>query len=104
MPRENIGMTYLGDSGQISARFRQSGEVEQITMKSGVISRFVAPGSVTDGQFGLFEWSMPGNAGGPSPHFHKTFSESFYIISGIVGLYDGRTWVEAGQGDFLYVP
>jgi quercetin dioxygenase-like cupin family protein len=47
---------------------------------------------------------MHPHAGGPDAHFHRTFSESFYILEGIVRLYDGRDWVEAGAGDFLYVP
>jgi mannose-6-phosphate isomerase-like protein (cupin superfamily) len=59
---------------------------------------------VTHGQFGLFEWNMKPKAGGPDPHFHKTFSESFYVMSGTVRLYDGSRWVEATAGDFIYVP
>ena len=45
----------------------------------------------------------PGPAG-PGPHFHKTISESFYVLSGEMRLYDGRQWVDAGPGDFLFVP
>jgi mannose-6-phosphate isomerase-like protein (cupin superfamily) len=97
-------MTYGGDSGEISARFRQGGDVEQISRSAGARTRFVAPGSVTNGQFGLFEWSMPARGDGPSPHFHKTFSESFYITAGTVQLYDGVRWTDAQAGDFLYVP
>jgi mannose-6-phosphate isomerase-like protein (cupin superfamily) len=97
-------MTYTLDTGEITARFRQAGEVERISRPSGSFTRFVAPGSVTNGQFGLFEWHMPANAGGPSAHFHKTFSESFYITSGTVNLFDGSAWVDASKGDFLYVP
>lgn len=41
---------------------------------------------------------------GPSTHFHKTISESFFILSGTMRLYDGARWVDAGPGDFLYVP
>jgi mannose-6-phosphate isomerase-like protein (cupin superfamily) len=40
----------------------------------------------------------------PHPHFHRTFSESFYVLSGTVRLYDGNAWLEATAGDFLYVP
>jgi mannose-6-phosphate isomerase-like protein (cupin superfamily) len=69
-----------------------------------VSRRLVAPGSVTNGQFGLFEWNMPPHTGGPDPHFHKTFSESFYITLGTVRLYGGDRWVSARAGDFLYVP
>jgi mannose-6-phosphate isomerase-like protein (cupin superfamily) len=97
-------MTYPRDTGEVSARFQQAGEVERISRTSGTVTRFVAPGSLTNGQFGLFEWIMPANAGGASPHFHKTFSESFYITSGTVQLYDGREWADAAAGDFLYVP
>jgi mannose-6-phosphate isomerase-like protein (cupin superfamily) len=96
-------MTYVGDAGQISARFRPMVEVPPLVRPTSSV-RFVAPGSVTDGQFGLFEWHMKPMAGGPEPHFHKTFSESFYVISGRVGLYDGSRWIDATSGDFIYVP
>jgi mannose-6-phosphate isomerase-like protein (cupin superfamily) len=97
-------MTYTGDTGELTARFRHAGDVEQVSRSSGSITRFVAPGSVTNGQFGLFEWRMPASSGGASPHFHKTFSESFYVTEGTVQLYDGSTWTDAAEGDFLYVP
>jgi mannose-6-phosphate isomerase-like protein (cupin superfamily) len=41
---------------------------------------------------------------GPSPHFHRAISESFYILSGTVRLYDGDKWFDAHPGDFIYVP
>jgi mannose-6-phosphate isomerase-like protein (cupin superfamily) len=41
---------------------------------------------------------------GPDPHFHRTISESFYVLSGTMRLYDGRAWVDARPGDFLFVP
>jgi len=41
---------------------------------------------------------------GPDPHFHKTISESFFMLSGEVRLYDGERWIGATAGDFLYVP
>jgi mannose-6-phosphate isomerase-like protein (cupin superfamily) len=31
-------------------------------------------------------------------------SESFFVLSGTVGLYDGERWVNAAPGDFLFVP
>lgn len=48
-----------------------------MTYPSGTHVVFTAPGSATSGQYGLFEWNMTGAEGGASPHFHKTFSESF---------------------------
>ena len=97
-------MTYARDVGEVSGRFVRSGDIEQLSRASGSTTRFVAPGSLTNGEFGLFEWLMPASAGGASPHFHKTFSESFYVLTGTVQLYDGTSWVEADQGEFLYVP
>jgi oxalate decarboxylase/phosphoglucose isomerase-like protein (cupin superfamily) len=31
-------------------------------------------------------------------------SESFFVISGTVQLYDGKQWIDATAGDFVYVP
>ena len=94
-------MTFLADTPEISARFRPAAARERPPVESP--SRFVAPGSVTNGQYGLFEYDVKPR-GGPHPHFHRTFSEAFYILNGTVGLYDGSGWVDAVVGDFLYVP
>ncbi|MDX3656723.1 cupin domain-containing protein [Streptomyces sp. ID05-26A] len=80
--------------------FRPASEVGFTTRTT----RFVAPGSVTNGEFGLFEWRMEARQPGARPHFHKTFSESFYVLEGEITLLDGDEWVRAGEGDFLYVP
>ncbi|GAA1396653.1 cupin domain-containing protein [Catellatospora coxensis] len=97
-------MTYTGDLGAVSAAFHPSGAAEQAVMGSGSTGRFVAPGSVTQGRFGLYEWHMPAGAGGADAHFHRTFSESFYVMTGTVRLFDGARWVDASAGDFLHVP
>lgn len=97
-------MSFPPETGEISARFRPPAEVPDIIMGSGSQARLVAPGSLTGGLFGLFEWNMPGRGGGPDGHFHKTFSESFYVLSGTMQLYDGARWVSATPGDFLFVP
>jgi mannose-6-phosphate isomerase-like protein (cupin superfamily) len=31
-------------------------------------------------------------------------SESFFILSGTVRLFNGEQWIDATRGDFLYVP
>jgi mannose-6-phosphate isomerase-like protein (cupin superfamily) len=98
-------MTYLPEAGEASAQFHARGEVESLTFgTSGTHVRFVAPGAATRGQFGLFEWNMRPRTGGADPHFHRTFSESFFVMSGTVEFYDGGKWVSAQAGDFLYVP
>jgi mannose-6-phosphate isomerase-like protein (cupin superfamily) len=102
---KEVAMSYPGDTGEVSAVFRSAAEVEQVTFAtSGTVARFVAPGSTTRGRYGLFEWNMQPHSGGSGAHFHRTFSESFYITSGIVRLYNGEKWVPAHAGEFLYVP
>jgi hypothetical protein len=67
-------VTYLGDTGAVSAEFHARDDVDMLTFgTSGTHVRFVAPGSATRGQFGLFEWNMRPHTGGADPHFHKTF-------------------------------
>jgi quercetin dioxygenase-like cupin family protein len=96
-------MSYSGVSGQISSVYRAVSDITPLELPSTSV-RFVAPGSVTGGEFGLFRWEMKPHAGGPAPHFHRGFSESFYVLGGTVRLYDGERWMEATTGDFLYVP
>ena len=84
--------------------FRPAHDVTPLQVGPSASVRFVAPGSDTAGRFGLFRWEMAPQAGGPAAHFHKTFSESFYVLAGTVRLYDGERWVDARVGDFLHVP
>lgn len=93
----------LPHDAQISAVFRPTNAVEVARLTRASVG-FVAPGSLTRGEFGLFRWEMGPNTPGPDPHFHRTFSESFYVLNGRVGLFDGASWVEARAGEFLYVP
>ena len=65
--------------------------------------RFVAPGSVTAGRFGLFEYRMGPRSPGPGPHYHRTFSESFYVLSGELTIFDGTRWTPFAVGDFAHV-
>ncbi|HEX6525090.1 MAG TPA: cupin domain-containing protein [Streptosporangiaceae bacterium] len=97
-------MSYTRDFGEISARYRCAGEVEQSILSASTVGRYVATGDMTNGQFGLFEWEMRPGAGARAGHFHKTFSESFYVTSGSVSLFNGETWITATKGDFFYVP
>jgi quercetin dioxygenase-like cupin family protein len=95
-------MSYQRSDGEISATYWPLAEPELVGPKGSM--SFVAPGRVTRRQFGLFRRDMEPHAGGPAAHFHRTYSESFYILAGTVRLYDGRTWLDATAGDFLYVP
>ncbi|HEY3010398.1 MAG TPA: cupin domain-containing protein [Micromonosporaceae bacterium] len=94
---------YFGETGEVSARFRRVDQAPELPMRSGSAS-YLASGGSTHGMFGLYRWDMAGPPGGPDPHFHRTMSESFFILSGTVRLYDGQRWIDATPGDFCYVP
>jgi mannose-6-phosphate isomerase-like protein (cupin superfamily) len=66
--------------------------------------RFVAPGSVTAGRYGLFEYRIGPRSPGARPHYHRTFSESFYVLTGELTIFDGQRWAPFGVGDFAHVP
>lgn len=96
-------MSLPRHEGEFSAVYRSASEVESLQVGASS-ARLVATGSLTSGRFGLFRWDMTPQARGAGAHFHKTFSESFYVISGTVTFGDGRRWFEATEGDFLHVP
>jgi mannose-6-phosphate isomerase-like protein (cupin superfamily) len=95
---------YVGDTGEVSARLRRDGHEPELSSAAGTRTHYLATGASTDGEFGLYRWEMGPKPSGPDPHFHKTISESFYILSGTVRLYDGAKWIDATPGDFLFVP
>jgi mannose-6-phosphate isomerase-like protein (cupin superfamily) len=95
---------YQGSTGEVNADYVPAGKARSITYSSGVVADLIATGASTEGDLGLFQWNMPAGAGGPSPHFHRRFSESFYVLSGTIRLYDGTRWVDTAAGDFLHVP
>src|SRR6476620_554871 len=89
--------TYDGEPGLVNSRLRRAGTPE-VRNKNGVTAEFLATGASTNGQFGLYRWNMSSARSGPDPHFHRSSSESFFVISGSVRLYDGRKWIDARQG------
>lgn len=97
-------MSYAGEGGEASAIAVTAESVRSVRMSSGTMARFVAPGSLTAGRYGLYRWDMPARAGGADAHFHRTFAESFYVVDGTVSLFNGLDWGLAEVGDYLYVP
>ncbi|MEU4403624.1 cupin domain-containing protein [Streptosporangium sp. NPDC023963] len=94
---------YLGEAGESSGIFRPASAGPDLTI-GGTAVHYLGTGASTGGQFGLYRWEMGPKPSGPSPHFHRTISESFFVLSGTVRLFDGRSWVDATEGDFLHVP
>jgi mannose-6-phosphate isomerase-like protein (cupin superfamily) len=102
---------YQGERGVVSARYRPVDTAADLVSTRGgdageslQHTHYLATGASTGGAFGLYRIDMPPHAGGPTTHFHRTLSESFFVLSGSVALYDGERWLDSTPGDFLHVP
>ncbi len=98
------GPRYHGAQGEISAELRPHDTPDDLVYPNGTRAAYLSTGDGTDGLFGLYRWSMPPGSGGPALHFHRTISESFFVLSGSVRLLDGEREVTATSGDYLHVP
>lgn len=96
-------VTYHG-SGEVSARLTPADAPPNLTYPNKVEVLYLATGDSTRGEFGLYRWTFGPNRTGPDPHFHRSISESFFILDGEVELYTGERWTTAHAGDFLFVP
>jgi mannose-6-phosphate isomerase-like protein (cupin superfamily) len=96
--------TYLGDDGEVSAVYRPIEQGPDLTYPNGNTVHYLATGAATDGGFGLYRWEMGPERSGPDPHFHRSISESFYVLTGTIRIYDGTRWIDTRPGDFVHVP
>ena len=104
-------MTTIGEyppaqydgSGEASAWLRRGTAAPDLVLGNTDV-HYLATGDRTDGMFGLYRWEMSGDRGGAAPHIHRSFSESFYVLSGTVSIFDGADWTDATAGDFAHVP
>jgi mannose-6-phosphate isomerase-like protein (cupin superfamily) len=94
---------YVGDAGEVSARWRPSDADHDLVNRGGSVD-YLTTGASTNGDYGLYRWNMGVEPSGPDPHFHKSLSESFFVLSGTIRLFDGAKWIDGRPGDFLYVP
>ncbi len=95
---------YLAEQPEASAVLRRADQAPDLDPGDGSSVHYLATGAGSGGDFGLYRWNMGPAPSGPAPHFHRTMSESFFVIDGAVRLHDGHDWREAGPGDFLFVP
>jgi quercetin dioxygenase-like cupin family protein len=95
---------YDGDGGEVSGVFRPDDLPREIDNGDRGGARYLATGVSTNGELGLYRWEMGPQPSGPSGHFHRTISESFYVLSGEVRLFDGDSWRTGRPGDFLFIP
>lgn len=104
LPRPYPADTYVAEEGEVSAWLRRTDDPADITYRHGGTCEYLATGDQAAGRFGLYRWTFGETESGPDPHFHRSIWEQFYVLSGEVRLYDGRRWITARPGDFLYVP
>ncbi|GAA2390095.1 cupin domain-containing protein [Nonomuraea africana] len=105
---------YFGSDGEVNAVFRPATTAPDFvstpvtssgpTVGRGTSYHYLSTTASTGGEYGLYRVDMGPEFGGPSTHFHKAMSESFFILSGTMRLFDGAHWVDATAGDYLYVP
>jgi len=96
--------TYHGDTGEVSATHRPASTPPELVSRSGNTTSYLATGTATEGLFGLYRLDLGPRPSGPGPHFHRGYTESFFVLLGTVRIYDGRNWVDAAAGDFVHVP
>ncbi|MFJ3220228.1 cupin domain-containing protein [Kitasatospora sp. NPDC086801] len=96
---------YWGESGENTATFRFGTTAPDVLIGAGGTEvHYLASTSSAKNVFGLYRLDMGPRPTGPAPHFHRTMSESFFVLSGTINLYDGEQWIDAEAGDFLHVP
>jgi mannose-6-phosphate isomerase-like protein (cupin superfamily) len=97
--------TYRGEGGELSATYRPLDHAPELLYpNTGNTVHYLATGASTNGQFGLYRWEMGPEPSGPEPHFHRSISESFFILAGTVRIYDGRRWIDTRPWEFVHVP
>jgi mannose-6-phosphate isomerase-like protein (cupin superfamily) len=95
---------YDGATGEASATYRPASHPPELTYPSGNTAHYLATGASTGGTYGLYRWEMGPEPSGPGPHFHRTITESFYVLTGQIRIFDGRAWRDCEPGDFVHVP
>jgi quercetin dioxygenase-like cupin family protein len=95
---------YHGTSGEVSGWIRPNDSEPDVTYPGGGTCEYLATGDQTGATFGLYRWTFGTDESGPEPHFHRSITESFYVLAGEVSLHDGTGWKTAHSGDFFYVP
>lgn len=65
--------------------------------------RLIATGEQTGGAYALIDMLVP-PGGGPGPHSHAAFEESFYVLSGEIEVGTETGFRTAKAGDFVRIP
>src|SRR5580700_8320978 len=84
---------YRGTKGELTGSHRPVGRPPDIVhTRTGNRVHYLATGQSTGGKFGRYRWEMGPGESGPDPHFHRTITESFYVLEGSVAIFNGERW------------
>jgi mannose-6-phosphate isomerase-like protein (cupin superfamily) len=103
-PRSYPPALYTGEGGEKNGWVRAATAEAELSLGPLGSAHYLATGDQTGGKFGLYRWNMGAEPSGPAPHFHRTITESFFVLDGTVRVFDGTAWTDAGAGDFFHVP
>jgi mannose-6-phosphate isomerase-like protein (cupin superfamily) len=95
---------YTHDEPEVSAWLRRGTDPPDYSAFGLTEYHYLANDKATNGDYGLYRVDIAPKGGGPGPHFHRTISEAFFVLSGTMRLYDGNGWIDGRPNDFLYVP
>lgn len=85
-----------------NARLINSTEGKHISVV-GDTYRIIIPGKETNGEFAMIDMMVP-PGGGPGPHAHASFHESFYVVDGEVEFKTEEGKTIARKGDVVTIP
>lgn len=83
---------------------RRLGEEESYWTMGVYLVTWLAEGKDTDGRYSLGEVIIPKAGGEPPPHTHTREDEAYYILEGEFTFRVGGQTIEAGPGDYVWLP
>lgn len=93
------------DTGTVGGRILAPGEGRAVLVPSaGGQVTMKAEGSNTGGSVTVFENVLRPHAPGPARHFHRTWTELFYVLEGEMIFEVGGEARSAPAGSFVFVP
>lgn len=96
-PHEEGVVVHLADEQSMPA-LAMPGEANADTV------RLLLDGENSRGSCALIEYTIAPRGNGPGLHWHRTFDEYFYVVSGQLSTQAGGRYAVFGPRDFVFVP
>ena len=90
----------LSPPSQLTTVAAEEGKVLSIV---GDTYRLVITGKQTEGAYAIIDMLIP-PGGGPGPHSHAEFQESFFVLDGEIELKTEAATITASKGAFVNIP